>query len=134
MGRKKIDRSPTCHCGSPTTLRSGDYVYGKDRFTDIQVYVCDRYPECDSYVGVHDDSRRPKGTLADKKLRTLRIHAHRELDELWKTGIMGRSEAYRFLTENTGIRHIGETTHEEAQKVIEDFLSDWKAVQSLPVR
>jgi hypothetical protein len=46
------------------------------------VWECPR-PECDAYVGCHPDGA-PKGTLAGKALRQLRMQAHDRFDRLWK--------------------------------------------------
>ncbi|WP_207714065.1 zinc-finger-containing protein [Scytonema sp. UIC 10036] len=36
-----------------------------------RLWLCDRYPVCDAYVGAHPQSNAPKGTLANRQLVTL---------------------------------------------------------------
>ena len=108
---KKSKRKITCpYCGSPAILREGNYVYGEDSIAEI-LYVCQRYPDCDAYVGVFKDNRTPKGTLANSELRNKRIRAHRAFDEIWKSGIMSRGQAYQWMQHKFGLSkdqaHIG---------------------------
>lgn len=108
---KKSKRKITCpYCGSPAILREGNYVYGEDSIAE-KLYVCQRYPDCDAYVGVFKDNRTPKGTLANSELRNKRIRAHRAFDEIWKSGIMSRGQAYQWMQHKFGLSkdqaHIG---------------------------
>ncbi len=82
------------YCGSPVLFVDSKLVYGKSYGMG---YVCSRYPECDAYVGAHRNGGAPMGTLANSKLRTLRMHAHRIFDPLWKSGKMKRPIAYRLM-------------------------------------
>lgn len=95
MKNKKI-RCP--YCNSIAVLKDASFVYG-EKSKGGQVYVCNRYPVCDSYVGVHPGSIRPKGTLANKDLRTKRIRAHRMFDQIWKKGILKKPDAYRWMAD-----------------------------------
>lgn len=61
------------------------------------LYVCDRYPKCDAYVGAHQKSKLPMGTLADGNLRNKRIQAHKVFDKMWKCGAMTKWQAYKWL-------------------------------------
>ena len=87
MARKHKERQKPVicpYCRRTAVLRSASYVYGKDTLNpNSYLYVCSGYPECDAYVGVHEKSMRPKGTLANSDLRNKRIQAHRALDALW---------------------------------------------------
>ena len=62
------------------------------------LYVCSGYPACDSYVGVHEGTKRPKGSLANSGLRNKRIRAHRAIDSLVKNGYMSKNEVYAWLS------------------------------------
>lgn len=84
------------YCGSTAVLRKASYVYG-DRANEEYLYVCTQYPKCNSYVGVHEGTLQPKGTLANGDLRNKRIQAHRLFDQLWKCGIMKKKEAYHWM-------------------------------------
>lgn len=95
----------TCpYCHSKAFLRPASAVYGKKNDNPAaKVYVCARFPACDSYVAAFPDSNRPMGTLADKTLRRKRCQAHRAFDRLWKSGLMTRQEAYRLMQLHFGI-------------------------------
>ena len=59
--KQKPIRCP--YCGSTAILKDASYVYGS-KSKGGKVYVCSRYPECNSYVGVHPEQILLKGTLA----------------------------------------------------------------------
>ena len=46
--KQKPIRCP--YCGSTAILKDASYVYGS-KSKGGKVYVCSRYPECNSYVG-----------------------------------------------------------------------------------
>lgn len=97
-GRKGINYSAMrCpYCGSSVVFRSADGIY-RDNSNGTMLYVCSHYPECDAYVRVHDGTKIPVGTMADRKLRTLRKTAHDYFDQLYQSGLMGKQEAYQWL-------------------------------------
>ena len=65
------------YCGAKASLRPASAVYGTaTKVPDSYLYVCDRYPRCDSYVGAHKRTKEPMGTLANGDLRNKRIQAH----------------------------------------------------------
>ena len=84
------------YCGAVAVLRKGSFVYG-EKSKEEYLYVCSRYPDCDSYVGVHAGTKYPKGTLADSQLRNKRIKTHKVFDLLWKSQLMTKKEAYRWI-------------------------------------
>ena len=98
------------YCGRTAVLKPASFVYG-DKALEEHVYVCPGYPACNSYVGVHRGTLKPKGTLANGDLRNLRIHTHKLFSQFWENGIMTKKQAYRWiqykfaLTENQA--HIG---------------------------
>lgn len=96
---------PRCpYCGRRAVLRDANFVYGDHVYTEGQkLYVCAGYPACNSYVGVHLGSLRPKGSLANGELRNRRILAHKAFDAVWRNGILTRKEAYRWLQDITGL-------------------------------
>jgi ssDNA-binding Zn-finger/Zn-ribbon topoisomerase 1 len=102
------------YCGGKVTLRSADGIY-KDNSKGIMLYVCSHYPECDAYVRTHAGTNIPVGSMANGKLRALRIKAHNHFDRLYKTDIMSKQEAYKWLADLIGspmseahIGHLGE--------------------------
>ncbi len=86
------------YCGAEAKLRPASVVYKENTLhSDSYLFVCDRYPKCDAYVGVHKDSKRPMGTLANGDLRNKRIQAHKVFDKMWKSGLMTKWQAYKWL-------------------------------------
>lgn len=73
--------APLCpYCHRPSVfLESSKSVYGGRDFGPI--FRCDR---CDAHVGCHRDTLQPLGRLADRELRTLKIHLHALFDPLWR--------------------------------------------------
>ena len=94
MNKNKPLRCP--YCGSQAVLRSAEGIY-KYNGAGAMLYVCSKYPACDSYVRVIPGTKIPAGSLANKALRALRCEAHRYFDLLFQTGIMNRNEAYEWL-------------------------------------
>ena len=99
------------YCGAQALLREGSFL-----FEDVYVkhlFVCARYPDCDSYVAAHANSKKPMGSLANSTLRKKRVLAHQEFDRLWKgnTPVFTRKQAYNWLCDKLGghVRnlHIG---------------------------
>ena len=94
----KIRKQIHCpYCGAKATLRPSSAVYGDAAKTDGYLYVCDRYPKCDSYVGAHKKTKLPMGTLANGDLRNKRIQAHKAFDWMWKSGLMTKWQAYKWM-------------------------------------
>lgn len=91
------------NCGAKATLHPASFVYGNSRGTDKYLYVCDRYPACNSYVAAHRATLRPMGSLADAALRNKRIQAHRAFDRLWRSGLMTKKEAYQWMQAEFGL-------------------------------
>jgi len=100
---KKHKKQLLCpYCGAQALLREGSFL-----FEDVYVkhlYVCVRYPNCDSYVAAHDSSKKPMGSLANGALRKKRVLAHQEFDRLWKgdSPIFTRKQAYNWLSDRLG--------------------------------
>ncbi len=111
------------YCGAKATLHPSKYVYGKDTKTDGLLYVCDKYPECDSYVGAHLKTKLPMGTLANGDLRNKRIKAHRTFDTIWQSGVMTKEYAYKWMEIKLGLSsnqaHIGMFNESMCDKLIE---------------
>jgi hypothetical protein len=91
-----------CHCGACAVLRPASVVHGEKAIEEY-LFVCSRYPECDSYVGVHKNSLKPLGTLAGKELRGKRIEAHKAFNQLWKSGMMEKWQAYKWMEAKFGL-------------------------------
>lgn len=117
------------YCGSGTKLIDSQIVYKGAGYGWL--WACNRYPECDSFVGCHPNSEKPLGRLADKKLRNAKMAAHAAFDPLWKwksrrdrVGSQeARRAAYSWLASNLGIQkdfcHIGMFDTETCGRVVE---------------
>ncbi len=102
MKKRNTVRCP--YCGAQAKLRPATAVYGDATINkDTYVYLCDRYPKCDSYVYAHPQSKEPMGTLANGDLRHKRILAHRAINKLCKSKKMTEREVYKFLGYQLGI-------------------------------
>ena len=91
-----------CHCGAHASLRPASVVHGDSARAEF-LFVCSRYPACDSYVGVHKNSLKPLGTLAGKELRGKRIEAHKSFNMLWDSGMMKKWQAYKWMEAKFGL-------------------------------
>lgn len=92
--KKKSIKCP--YCGGTAVLRDASYVYGGES-GHKHLYVCQHYPEYNAYVGVHEGTLIPLGTLTDSELRNKRILAHQTFDRIWKNGILSKKNAYRWM-------------------------------------
>lgn len=110
------------YCGGYASLRTSKIIFGVDRGP---MYICDKYPACNSYVGAHKISLKPLGTPADGELRMWRKRAHQVFDPLWQSKPRKRARPleYRKLANYLGIEvescHIGYFDVEMCKQVLE---------------
>ena len=102
------------YCGAPAIYRSADGIH-RENHGNTMLYVCANYPKCDAYVRVHEGTKIPVGTMANKELRNLRRTAHLYFDQLYMTGLMTKDAAYQWLSNllctppsEAHIGHLGE--------------------------
>ena len=121
MEQTENNRDPECpYCDSPAKLVGAKVIYPHrpDLFHKL-FWVCE---PCNAYCGCHPKSTRPLGTLAKAETRAARKRAHAAFDPLWRNGRYNRTEAYRLLSEKTGIPasecHIGMMTVEQCALVV----------------
>lgn len=111
------------YCGGGASLSDSSIIYGGRSYG--AVYLCENYPECDTYVGVHKGTKRPMGTLANAELRKLRKEAHGAMDWWWKHVKLTKAECYAKLANILHVplkeAHIGMLNEAECKKVIETF-------------
>ncbi len=111
-----------CQCGAGAVLRDTRQVWPSLR--PVQpLWLCSRYPECDSYVRCHPDTTVPMGSLAGPRLRKLRGKAHEVFDPLWREGgaVIDRGMAYVIAGRVMGIEdlHIGQMSERQCLRFIE---------------
>ena len=107
------------YCGKPAKYVDSKTIYHGRSYG--MIYLC---KECDAYVGVHDGSDAPLGSLANAELRYWRRLAHAAFDPLWQSGrfYRHRNTAYIWLSEKMGLpkeeTHIGMFDVEACKKLI----------------
>jgi hypothetical protein len=78
--------------------------------------------DCDAYVGCHNNSVIPKGTLANKELRELRIKCHEIIDPIWRYQGIKRKVLYKALSRWWGGEfHIGWLREDDCKYFIKNF-------------
>ena len=124
---KKRFPKPVCpYCEREATLTDGKEIYPhRVDLYPLNFWIC---RDCEAYVGCHKpkvghgNGTVPLGTLANKRLRTLRSHAHRHFDPLWKDGPMTRKTAYQVLANSLEIKvadcHISQMNEVLCEKLI----------------
>jgi hypothetical protein len=109
------------YCSRPAQLLRGDVLY--PRRPDLAQRRFWRCEPCDAHVGCHPGTEKPLGRLAKANLRELKQFAHGHFDPIWRSGGMGRAEAYRWLADKLGIPaercHIGWFDERMCCRVIE---------------
>lgn len=103
------------YCGSQAQLKDAYVIYRREGYG--MLYVCPTQ-SCDAYVGVHDGTSKPKGSLANAALRKLRSDVHAVFDPLWRGhSEYDRAEVYEAAANVLGIPefHIGEMRDEGAK-------------------
>lgn len=92
-------------------------IYGRNYGKSYMCYLCKK---CDAYVGCHNNSKKPLGTMANKELREWRKKTHTTIDPIWRDGVISRGKLYRMMSDHFGFDvHIGESDVEICKKIIE---------------
>lgn len=102
------------YCGSQAAFKDAFVVYR--RMGLGMVYICPNQP-CDARVGVHEGTDKPKGSLANAALRSMRSSIHALFDPLWRdTKEFDRTELYEAAAHVMGVKefHIGEMREDSA--------------------
>lgn len=112
------------YCGGKVECVNNSSIYrGREYGEWPWVYMCENK---DAYVGLHPFTNIPLGTLADKKLRKLRINAkYAFFKNMLRSGVKTRKEAYPILAKALNIpegeAHFGWFGVDECKKVIDLF-------------
>jgi len=92
-------------------------IYGRNYGKSYMTWLC---KDCSAYVGCHNNTKKPLGSMANKELRQWRMAAHEVFDPLWKSKKRTRKQAYKILNRFMGkIAHIGESDVNQCKKIIE---------------
>lgn len=107
------------YCDKEAIWTENKAIYGKNYGKSYMCWLC---KDCDAYVGCHNNSRRPKGTIANAATRKWRVKAHACIDPSWKDGNYRRSHVYAKLHDFFGHDvHIGESDIEMCKSIINNF-------------
>jgi zinc-finger-containing domain len=106
-------------CGGEAGLVGGAKIYPHRRDLWMKLFwLC----PCGAYCGCHDQTAVSMGRPAGPATRYARMDAHREFDELWKSGVMTRSAAYAWLERAMGYPvgdcHIGRMSLDDATQAM----------------
>lgn len=104
------------YCGNEARYGPNEEWYGKRYGKSYMCYYC---KPCDAYVGTHQNTPRPLGTMANKELRQYRMKVHEKIDPLWKNGEWRRGQLYSFISKKLGYEyHTGESDIETCKKIL----------------
>lgn len=107
---------PDCKCDT----KLGDTAMF---YNGVSYGPCWYCPQCGAYVGTHRGSNTPLGRVATADLRAAKIAAHSAFDQIWKSGRVSRTQAYRWLSRVMGTSpeetHIGMFTVDQCKAVAE---------------
>ena len=112
------------YCKNQAEWVENKEIYGKNYGKSVMCYLC---RDCDAYVGCHNNTRKPLGTIANKETRVWRMKAHSVFDPLWKNERrknnqpeINREALYNRISSAFGYRvHIAESNIEQCKKIIE---------------
>ena len=94
-------------------------IYGRNYGKSYMCYYC---KPCDAYVGCHQNTTRPLGTLADKELRKLRHQCHEQFDKMWSDN-KDRKWAYEWLQSKMKLHktqaHIAKLDKDQCRQLLE---------------
>jgi len=120
------------YCNGKAHLKDSSRIYGRSYGN---VWMCEDYPHCDSYVGVHKGTDKPLGRMANARLRELKKMAHELFDPMWRNGPMKRWQAYSWLARKMDMTrkeaHIGEFDESQCERLIE-ILKEKEVKDELP--
>ncbi|MBR3797536.1 MAG: hypothetical protein IKK36_01290 [Bacteroidales bacterium] len=114
------------YCGKESELIDSAEIYNGKSYG--KMYIC---RPCDAYVGCHWSSNKALGRLANAELRKYKHEAHNTFDQIWEKNLMGRHQAYTWLSQQLGTKrhltHIGMFDVDLCQKVIQlstDYINE----------
>ena len=93
-------------------------IYGRNYGNSYMCWLC---RSCNAYVGCHQNTKEPLGTMANKEVREWRKKAHGVYDPLWMDkGKKFRSKLYNKISQDFGYQvHIAESDVEQCKKIVE---------------
>lgn len=103
------------YCKNEAEWVENKEIYGRNYGKSYMCWLCKK---CDVYVGCHNNTKNPLGTMANAELREWRKKCHAKIDPLWKSGKMTRKEVYQMLKEKLGREiHIAQSDIETCKMI-----------------
>ena len=117
MIMKKQEFKMICpYCKNEAPWVANKEIYGRSYGKSYMCYYC---KPCNAYVGCHNNTRKPLGTMANKELRNWRMRVHAKIDPLWKSGKFSRGWVYSRISQELGYQyHTGESDIETCKKIL----------------
>lgn len=104
------------YCKEEASWVDNSAIYGRNYGKSYKCYYC---KPCDAYVGCHQNTRRPLGTMANRELREWRKKTHAMIDPIWKVGMISRYRLYEKLSQLMDRDfHVGESDMETCKRVM----------------
>lgn len=119
-----------CGCNEEIEARltNGGEIYPhRPDLKSLPFWKCD---SCGNHVGCHYKTKnkiQPLGCIPTPEIRNARVHIHKLLDPLWKTGKISRKDLYKKLSNEFGWNYHTANIRsvEEARKVYR-FMQRWR--------
>jgi len=107
------------YCEKEAKWCENKVIYGRNYGKSYMCYYCE---DCNAYVGCHNNSKKPLGTMADGELREWRKKVHAKIDPLWKENNWERSTIYKKLKRYYGSHvHIGDSDIDLCADILKNF-------------
>src|SRR3990167_4955926 len=109
------------YCNKPAKWVENSEIYGRNYGRSYMMWYCRKD---NAYVGCHNNTKRPLGTMANRELREWRKKAHSHIDPIWQSGELARAQVYARLTKAFGKQiHVGESDIETCKRILEVEIS-----------
>jgi zinc-finger-containing domain len=104
------------YCNNDAIWCENKAIYGKNYGKSYMIYLC---RPCDAYVGCHQNTKQPLGTMANKELREARQLVHNHIDKYWKKEGWDRKDVYSAMSFALGkTYHTGEADLSTCKKIL----------------
>lgn len=112
------------YCSNEAEWCENSKIYGRNYGKSYMVWYCQ---PCDAYVGCHNNTKKPLGTMANKELRKLRMACHSLFDKFWSNK-NSRKACYSWLQWKMKLlpqeAHIGNFNKEKCLELLEHLKND----------
>mgnify|MGYP001491086282 CR=1 FL=1 len=117
------------YCSRRAIKVRGDKIYpGRTDLSGKLFFLC---PDCNAYVGTHERTGEPMGTMANRKLRAMRHEVHIFLNPLWEPDGYLRTLVYYQLARDMGLHptkcHVAMFNEDQclqAKKIVKTYTKE----------